>query len=411
MAYLNRITAQKLMQAKGLDALILFSPEAFAHATGTSPGVATMWRREGAVAVLIPADPDMPETVVVSDLFAAGVRRESHIQDVRDTPIWVEAMTLADPDLDGSVAVEFAPVWGSAHRPVNNDRPETFDPDACFRHLRDALSEKHMQASRVGVELDAVSAQGCPALSDALAPAQIVDATAIARSLRAMKSPEEIALLRSAVRIAETGIAAVRDAVTVGVARSDLAEIWKETVAAHGANSPMTGAWEYISVGPDPWGGDAIAKSGDLIKVDVGCVMKGYTSDTGRTFVVGPPRRLHTELHEALMTGFRAGFALLHPGVALAEVHRATQSAIRSQGLAGYCRGHFGHGLGTGPGTEEWPFISAQAETRIESGMVLAFECPIYVTGVGGMIIEDQIEITDAGPVSMNSLSRDLVSC
>ncbi len=411
MAYLNRITAQRLMQAQGLDALVLFSPEAFAHATGASPGVATMWRREGAVAVLIPADPGVPETIVVSDLFAASVRRQSHIEDIRESTIWVEAMTLANPDLDGPVAVEFEPVWGAAHRPTDNARPETFDPDICYSHLRDALNEKGMQASRIGVELVAVSAQGYPALTDALAPAQVVDATAIARSLRAVKSPGEIALLRSAVRVAETGIEAVRDAVAVGVARSDLAAIWSETVAAQGAGYPMTGNWEYISVGRDPWGGDAIARPGDLIKVDVGCLMQGYTSDSGRTFVVGPPHRLQTDLHDALMAGFRAGFALLHPGVALAEVHRATQSAIRAKGLTGYCRGHFGHGLGTGPGTEEWPFISAQADTRIESGMVLAFECPIYVTGLGGMIIEDQVEITDDGPLAMNRLPHDLVAC
>lgn len=411
MAHLNRAAAHRLMEAEGLDALILFSPEAFVHATGASPGVATMWRRAGAVAVLIPADPGLPETVVVSDLFAAGVRRDSHTADIRESPIWVEAMTLADVDLDGALDAAFDPVWDAAQRPAGNARPETFDPTVCFGHLRDALTEKGLQAGCIGVELSAVSAREYPDLAQAFAPARIVDATMIARQLRALKSPEEITLLRSAVRVAETGIEAVRDSIAVGVARSDLAAIWSETVTVAGAGHPMTGAWEYISVGRDPWGGDAIAEPGDLIKVDVGCLMKGYTSDSGRTFVVGAPRRLQSELHEALMAGFRAGSALLHPGVALSEVHRATQSAIRAKGLSGYSRGHFGHGLGTGPGTEEWPFISARAETRIESGMVLAFECPIYVTGLGGMIIEDQIEITEDGPVSMNRLPLDLVAC
>lgn len=411
MAHLNRIRAQRLMEADGLEGLILFSPEAFVHATGASPGVATMWRREGAVAVLVPADPEVPETVVTSDLFAASFRRESHIQDIRESPIWVEAMEFSDPDPDGPAAEQFAALWDALNRPAGNVRPETFDPSICYRHLRDALEERGLQTARIGVELSAVSARGYPALSDALAPARLVDATRIAQGLRAVKSPEEISLLRDAVHVAETGIAAIRDAVAVGIARSDLAAIWSETVAAKGADYPMTGAWEYVSVGRDPWGGDAIAEYGDLIKVDVGCLMKGYTSDSGRTFVLGSPNRLQSDLHAALMAGFRAGFALLHPGVALAEVHRATQSAIRAQGLTGYCRGHFGHGLGTGPGTEEWPFISAQSEARIESGMVLAFECPIYVTGLGGMIIEDQVEITDDGPVAMNSLTHELVSC
>ncbi|EAQ02396.1 hypothetical protein OB2597_19976 [Pseudooceanicola batsensis HTCC2597] len=411
MAYLNREAAQRLMEAEGLEALILFSAEAFAHATGASPGVATMWRREGAVAVLVPADAAVPETVVVSDLFAAGLRRESHIEDIRESPIWVEAMTLGDADPDAPLAPSFAGVWEADGRPAGNARPETFDPAVCYGHLRDALAEKGMRDARVGVEFTAVSARGYPELSAALAPAQLIDGTDIARQLRAVKAPEEIALLRSAVQVAETGIEAVRDAIAAGVSRNDLAAVWSEKVAVTGAETPMTGAWEYISVGPDPWGGNAVATPGDLVKVDVGCLMRGYTSDSGRTFVVGSPRRLQTELHAALMAGFHAGFDLLRPGVPLSEVHRAAQSAIRAKGLTGYSRGHFGHSLGTGPGSEEWPFISARAETRIESGMVLAFECPIYVTRLGGMIIEDQVEITEDGPVSMNRLPRDLVAC
>ena len=54
-----------------MDALVLLSAEGFAHATGAAAGVATMWRRAGAVAVLVPADPGVPEVAVVSDLFDA----------------------------------------------------------------------------------------------------------------------------------------------------------------------------------------------------------------------------------------------------------------------------------------------------------------------------------------------------
>lgn len=411
MAHLDRLRAQKHLQAAGLDVLILLSPEGFAHATGAAPGVATMWRREGAVAVLIPADPNDPETAIVSDLFAPAFRRDSHIKDVRESPIWVEAMTLPAPVPDAAAAPQFATIWSAENRPAGNLRPETFDAELCYRHLRDTLREKGLHRARIGVELSAVSARGYPALLDAMVPAEVIDATVIAQILRAVKSPAEIALLREAVTVAEQGIAAVRQAVAPGVPRSDLRAVWSETVAKAGAPLPMTGAWEYISVGSDPWGGEAIAMPGDLIKVDVGCLMDGYTSDSGRTFVLGGPNRLQEDIHAALMAGFNAGFSLLHPGVPLSEVHAATQSAIRAQGLTGYCRGHFGHSLGTGPGTEEWPFISAQAETSAEVGMVLAFECPIYINGVGGMIIEDQIEITESGPVSMNALPRDLISC
>ena len=67
MANLDRIRAEKLMLEMGVEALILLSPESFVYATGVNAGVATMWRRSGAVAVLIPRDHTIAETAIVSD--------------------------------------------------------------------------------------------------------------------------------------------------------------------------------------------------------------------------------------------------------------------------------------------------------------------------------------------------------
>jgi hypothetical protein len=61
VAHLDRQRAARLMERAGMDALLLLSAEGFAHATGAAAGVATMWRRAGAVAVLVPADPGVPE--------------------------------------------------------------------------------------------------------------------------------------------------------------------------------------------------------------------------------------------------------------------------------------------------------------------------------------------------------------
>lgn len=411
MPNLDRKRAHTLMQDADLDALILLSAEAFQHATGAVAGVATMWRRAGAVAVLVPADPALPETVIVSDLFAPAFRANSPIRDVRETPIWVEALTLSEAVPDAPAAPQFAPLWECTNRPPANVRPETFEARACYGHLQDALAERGMASARIGVELAAVSARDYPLLLKELAPATLIDATDLCQRLRAVKSRSEIAHLRAAAGLAEIGIAAVRDAIAPGVTRSHLAEIWRETVQNARGGLPLTGSWEYISIGTDPWGGDAQATQGDLVKVDVGCVVSGYTSDTGRSFVLGAPSRIQSELYSALRAGFDAGFRQLRPGALMCDVHNVTQTAIRDSGLSGYTRGHFGHGLGTGPGSEEWPFVSATAKVPIEVGMVLAFECPLYVTGVGGLIIEDQIEISLDGPVSMNQLSRDLVIC
>lgn len=410
MAFLDRTRAQRLMAEAGLDALILLSPESFRYASGAAPGVATMWRRSGAVAVLVPADAGAPEAAVVSDLFAANFRRDSHIADIRESPLWVEAGTLPAEAPSGDPARALADLWAAEGRGPDFARPTTFDPAVCHRHLADALAERGLARGRIGVELSAVSAAEWPALQAALAPAALVEADGLIARLKMVKSPGEIALLRQAVELAEIGIAAVRDAAAPGVSRADLATVWADTVVARRGAAPLTGQWEYISVGADPWGGNAVAATGDLIKVDVGCLMGGYTSDTGRTFVLGPPSDAQRRLFDALMAGFRAGLATLAPGVPLAEVHRAATAAIHAAGFAGYSRGHFGHGLGAGLGSEEWPFIAADCPVAAEPGMVLAFECPWYLTGVGGLIVENQLLVTETGIETMNRLPEELIA-
>lgn len=409
MAHLDRRRAERLMQSAGIDALILLAPESFTYATGASPGVGTMWRRAGAVAVLVPADPGLPEMAVVSDLFAVAFRASSHVADVRESPLWVETANVEGIPAGLSADDRIAAAWQAAGRPPGFARPETFDPVLCYRHLADALRERGLSGARIGYEAAAISARDLADFTTTLGAVDLVDATDTVARLKMVKSPAEIENLRLAAGIAETGIAAVRDAILPGVSRRDLAETWQGAIRAHPQSGRLSGAWDYISLGENPWGGSAAAKPGDLVKVDVGCLVEGYTSDTGRTFVLGRPSDAQARLFDALMAGFEAGSAHLRPGVPLGEVHRITLAAIRAAGLPGYTRGHFGHGLGAGQGSEEWPFISAAATEVFEPGMVMAFECPFYVDGLGGMIVENQLVITEQGHEMMNTLPTGLV--
>ncbi|MFN3645333.1 MAG: M24 family metallopeptidase [Gemmobacter sp.] len=81
----------------------------------------------------------------------------------------------------------------------------------------------------------------------------------------------------------------------------------------------------------------------------------------------------------------------------------------RAAGLAGDSRGHFGHGLGASLGSEDWPFISAPTDVLAEPGMMLAFECPFYATGLGGFFIEDMVLVTETGAETLNRLPTDFV--
>ena len=170
----------------------------------------------------------------------------------------------------------------------------------------------------------------------------------------------------------------------------------------------MTGVWDYISVGPDPWGHGKPAAAGDILKFDVGVLVAGYSSDMARTMSLGPPSRAARELHAALIAGLSEGLARLRPGVRLGDIHSAMLTTIRAKGVPGYTRGHFGHSLGNDVFSEQWPFIAADSQVVAEPGMVLAVEAPFYVDGLGGFIIEDQVLVTADGLEIMSRLDREL---
>lgn len=412
MAHLDRTRASQLMETAGLDALLLLSPESFTYATGAPAGVATMWRRAGAVAAIIPADPALPPAAVVTDLFEAAFRASSTITDLRINPIWVET-----GDIRGMEALPpedlIKAAWAKQGRTPGFQRPETFDAANGFRLARELLAEHGLDMGRVGIEFDGLSVSDFRLLSAALPEAELIDASDLVRRLKMIKSPAEISYLRTAVELAEAGIIALRETIDIGVSRDDLVAAWEKGARAEAARrnvQNLTGVWEYVSVGQNPWTKGGVVERGDLIKVDVGCLIAGYTSDTGRTFICGAPSALQSRLFDALQTAYDAGLPLLKPGIAMSEVHRVTTEAMGKAGFPGYTRGHFGHGLGAGLGSEEWPFLSRQSDVIIEPGMVLAFETPWYVDGVGGMIIENQLLITQDGHEIMNRLPSGLVS-
>ena len=408
MAHLDRMRAEKLMCEIGIEALILLSPESFSYATGAQAGVATMWRRSGAVAVLVPRDPDLPETASVSDLFARNCSEVSHITDVRESPICVETVNLEAEDETVSASSQVASAWRKSARAEDFYRPAIFDPAICYQHLIDAISQQGITHNNIGFEASAISVSDYQIMSDIFSEIKLIDASRIIDKLKMVKTAQDIVHLRQAVEIAESGIIAVSEAIDIHITKDELTEVWRQAIANHPMSSRLSGSWEYISVGNNPWGGNAAITEGDLIKVDVGCLVQGYTSDSARTFVFGKPDDTKLEIYSALLSGFMAGIELLQPGVPLNEVYHSTLGAIRKCGFSEYIRGHFGHGLGAGLGSEQWPFISADEETKLQPGMVMALECPWYIDGLGGMIIENQFLVTDNGHEMMNTLPLGL---
>jgi Xaa-Pro aminopeptidase len=232
--------------------------------------------------------------------------------------------------------------------------------------------------------------------------------------LRVTKDDAEIAVIRKAIRVAERALAEMLALGRKGwVARSEreLAAELDHRMRLAGASGP---AFETIvavdSHGSLPHyrpGGKRLGSDG-LVLVDWGARVGGYCSDLTRVVRVGriPPRL--TEVYDVVLRAQQAGIEACRAGVAAASVDRAARGVIEA---AGYGK-QFVHGLGHGIGLEihEGPSLGRTAKTRLRPGMVVTIEPGIYLPGVGGVRIEDDVVVVRGGCRRLSSLPRDLQS-
>jgi Xaa-Pro aminopeptidase len=369
------------------------------------------WRRLGPAMAVVPADPAKPVGAVVTDLFAAPARAAG-CEPLREHAIWPEVGSVAHllpSDADAATLIARA----TAARPKGFARPGTFDRGAALALLRDVLAAMGLASARIGAELSAVPAADLAALTDAVVPARIGDASALVDRLRAHKSAAEIALLREAGAITEAALTGFIPMIRAGATRAALGRGFLDLVQAEAARrgTQAVTAWEYVGFGASPWSSAGTLARGDVVKVDVGAVVGGYTADLARTFSIGPAPPRAREIHVALRAAFEAGRPMFRPGAALRDIHATCLRAVRGAGFPSYARGHFGHGLGASIWSEEWPYTAADSDVVLEPGMVMAFEAPWYIDGIGGFIIEDMLLITEDGSETLAgaTLARELV--
>jgi Xaa-Pro aminopeptidase len=404
MSDIDRARAEQLCREAGLDALVLFQPEAFRYAVGAPAGVATMWGRAGAAIALVPVDRDAKIAAVASDHAAGAIRKISPAIDLRTHRVWIDSA-----DLTGAETV--AQVNEAYRRSgAGGSRPETFDRTSCFELLADLFTERGLAKARIGADLEFMPAADFEALKQAIPGIDWVDGSPLLRRLRMVKTGAEIERLRRAALAAEAGLVRLAATVKPGVSLSTLSAAWKDGALSFAAGNgfSLSGHWDFISVGPDLSDMSAVVEPGALIKADVGTLVGGYSSDGARSFVYGSPSPLAAEVFKALENAFAAGLENLRPGNGFASVHAAMLASMRRDGFSEYYRGHFGHSVGGGVGIEEWPFFSATSTETLEPGMVVALEAPFYGQGLGALMIEDQFFITETGAECMTTLPRNL---
>lgn len=285
------------------------------------------------------------------------------------------------------------------------------DPTTWEEAFRQAAVAAGLAGARVGVEPRRFRVLELRLLEAAEGTARFVSAEDTVAALRMYKDAGEIALMREAVGVAQRALHATLPRLQAGVSEREVAAEVTLQLLRGGSESELPFApivaFAAASANPHAVPGDRVLREGDLVLVDWGASVRGYYSDLTRMFAFGEPDPELAKITRIVADANAAGRAAARPGVAAAEVDRATRQVIEDAGYGPYFTHRTGHGLGLE--SHEEPYIRGDNALVLEPGMTFTVEPGIYLPGRGGARIEDDVVVTADGAESLSDLDRALV--
>ncbi|WP_341279198.1 Xaa-Pro peptidase family protein [Paenibacillus sp. FSL H8-0537] len=270
--------------------------------------------------------------------------------------------------------------------------------------------EADKSAAAIGIEKRHLNVATYEQLAAVFAKAAFRDVEPLLMVLRLRKSPEEIQRVHTAVVIAEKVLHEVSAKAAVGVSELELNAEIEYRLRVLGGDKP---AFETSVLGgvrsalPHGRSGEYRLKENDFLLIDMGVYKDGYCSDITRTFVIGEGTAEQARIYDAVLTANRQAIAATEAGKPLAVVDRAAREAIEAQGYGEFFNHRVGHGFGID--IHELPSVHGSNEALIETGLLFTVEPGIYVPGLGGVRIEDDIYIGEDGrPQVLTSFPKEL---
>jgi Xaa-Pro aminopeptidase len=228
--------------------------------------------------------------------------------------------------------------------------------------------------------------------------------------LRLVKDDEERKCLDAAQAIADEAFEALIGALAEGIAEREAAlalDVEMRRRDAEGVAFDTILAFGENAAEPHHRPTDRPLRRGDIVKMDFGCVVDGYHSDMTRTVAFGEPQPRIKEIYEVVRRAQQAGLEAVHPGVTGDEADKSAREVIDAAGFGDA----FKHGLGHGVGLEihEGPSLRAGSKDLLPEGTVVTVEPGIYLEGVGGVRIEDMVEVTADGRRVISGVTKELI--
>lgn len=254
-------------------------------------------------------------------------------------------------------------------------------------------------AQRLGLEADHVTWAAQRRWSGELfSDGELVPTSGLIERLRLVKDDGEVARIRSACAIADRALSQIRSELANSPTEAEFASLLDATMRDMGAADISFDT--IVASGPNGakphhTPSERAIVDGDLVVIDFGALVDGYHSDMTRTVAVGDVGPERTRMLDVVLAAQDAGVQAIVAGVAASEVDRACRDIIDAAGWADAFLHSTGHGVGLD--IHEEPRVGARSTATLDAGQVVTVEPGVYLTGLGGVRIEDTVLVTDDG--------------
>lgn len=133
----------------------------------------------------------------------------------------------------------------------------------------------------------------------------------------------------------------------------------------------------------------------DVVLVDFGCKYRGYASDLTRMIFLGKIKKIYKDMYDLVLKARDSALSVIKPGVKCSKVDGIARRVMERSGYGKFFIHNLGHGVGID--VHEMPYLTHQSKEVLEEGMVFTIEPGIYISGVGGMRVEDMVLVNKSG--------------
>ncbi|WP_125767120.1 M24 family metallopeptidase [Lapidilactobacillus wuchangensis] len=266
-----------------------------------------------------------------------------------------------------------------------------------FASVAELLAKTDLNS--LGFEADQLNYTEYLQLQKVLAKIKLQPTTEMVAQLREIKDAHEIALLKQAIAITDACFDHLLEFVHAGQTELEVAAEMEYFMRKNGASSSSFAtivASGIRSAWPHGIASDKKIAEHELVTFDFGCYYQGYTSDITRTIAVGSVTQELQDIYQLVLDTNQAVVKATKPGVTGGEINQLAHGMIDRAGYGA----NFGHGTGHGIGLDihegpgAWGKYNQQA---LVSGNVVTDEPGIYLEGLGGVRIEDDLLVTTTG--------------